>query len=108
MRRQDHVQAFRPRTKRHHHLPASRQLCLVDPSRMSSARALSVQLTTRMRLGWTVSHSAVAHPGQRVLNAGGMTSPEDLKQLAPTGQLRGGVVTAPAASAFFAIKDKGE
>ena len=37
-----------------------------------------------------------------------MTSLEGLKQLAPTGQLRGGVVTAPAASAFFAIKDKGE
>ena len=37
-----------------------------------------------------------------------MTSPEDLKQFAPTGQLRGGVVTAPAASAFFAINDKGE
>jgi len=37
-----------------------------------------------------------------------MTSPEDLKEFAPTGQLRGGVVTAPAASAFFAIKDKGE
>ena len=37
-----------------------------------------------------------------------MTSSEDLKQLAPTGQLRGGVVAAPAASAFFAIKDKGE
>jgi polar amino acid transport system substrate-binding protein len=34
-----------------------------------------------------------------------MTSPEDLKQLAPTGNLRGGVVTAPAASAFFATKD---
>lgn len=38
----------------------------------------------------------------------GMTSPEDLKQLAPTGTLRGGVVTAPAASAFFAIRDGGE
>jgi polar amino acid transport system substrate-binding protein len=37
-----------------------------------------------------------------------MTKPEDLKQLAPTGQLRGGVVAAPAASAFFAIRDKGE
>jgi polar amino acid transport system substrate-binding protein len=38
-----------------------------------------------------------------------MTSPNDLKQLAPTGKLRGGVVAAPAASAFFAIKDgKGE
>src|SRR5215467_13965563 len=37
-----------------------------------------------------------------------MTSPEDLKQIAPTGQLRGGVVTAPVASAFFATKDKGE
>lgn len=37
-----------------------------------------------------------------------MTSPADLKELAPTGQLRGGVVTAPAASVFFAIKDKGE
>ena len=35
-----------------------------------------------------------------------MTSPEDLKQLAPTGKLRGGVVTAPAASAFFAIRDR--
>src|ERR1700675_2187226 len=37
-----------------------------------------------------------------------MTSPEDLKQLAPTGTLRGGVVAAPAASAFFAIKEKGD
>ncbi|HMF21532.1 MAG TPA: transporter substrate-binding domain-containing protein [Pseudolabrys sp.] len=37
-----------------------------------------------------------------------MTSPEDLKQIAPTGQLRGGVVTAPVASAFFATKDRGE
>ena len=38
-----------------------------------------------------------------------MTTPDDLKQLAPTGKLRGGVVTAPAASAFFAIRDsKGE
>jgi len=36
-----------------------------------------------------------------------MTSPADLKQLAPTGTLRGGVVTAPAASAFFAIRDGG-
>jgi polar amino acid transport system substrate-binding protein len=43
-----------------------------------------------------------------MLNAGAMTRPEDLKQLAPTGQLRGGVVVAPAASAFFAIKDKGD
>ncbi len=34
-----------------------------------------------------------------------MTNPDDLKQLAPTGKLRGGVVVAPAASAFFAIKD---
>ncbi len=34
-----------------------------------------------------------------------MTSPADLKQLAPTGILRGGVVVAPAASAFFAIRD---
>jgi hypothetical protein len=38
-----------------------------------------------------------------------MTNPEDLKQLAPTGKLCGGVVAAPVASAFFAIKDgKGE
>jgi polar amino acid transport system substrate-binding protein len=38
-----------------------------------------------------------------------MTSPDDLKQLAPTGKLRGGIVVSPAASAFFAIKDaKGE
>jgi len=34
-----------------------------------------------------------------------MTSPDDLKQLAPTGRLRGGIVAAPVASAFFAIKD---
>jgi polar amino acid transport system substrate-binding protein len=34
-----------------------------------------------------------------------MTSHADLKQVAPTGQLRGGVVTAPAASTFFAVKD---
>jgi polar amino acid transport system substrate-binding protein len=40
-----------------------------------------------------------------VLNADRMTSPDDLKQLAPTGKLRGGVVVSPAASAFFAIKD---
>jgi polar amino acid transport system substrate-binding protein len=38
-----------------------------------------------------------------------MAAPDDLKQLAPTGKLRGGVVVAPAASAFFTIKDdKGE
>lgn len=35
-----------------------------------------------------------------------MPSPDDLKLLAPTGTLRGGVVTAPAASAFFAVRDK--
>jgi polar amino acid transport system substrate-binding protein len=34
-----------------------------------------------------------------------MTNPDDLKALAPTGKLRGGVVVAPAASAFFAIRD---
>jgi polar amino acid transport system substrate-binding protein len=34
-----------------------------------------------------------------------MANSDDLKQLAPTGKLRGGVVTAPAASAFFALKD---
>lgn len=34
-----------------------------------------------------------------------MSSPEALRQFAPTGKLRGGVVTAPAASAFFAVKD---
>jgi len=34
-----------------------------------------------------------------------MINPDDLKQLAPTGKLRGGVVVSPAASAFFAIKD---
>ena len=38
-----------------------------------------------------------------------MINPDDLKQLAPTGELRGGIVVAPAASAFFAIRDvKGE
>jgi len=38
-----------------------------------------------------------------------MISPGDLQELAPTGRLRGGVVTAPAASAFFLTQDaKGE
>ncbi len=38
-----------------------------------------------------------------------MANLDDLKQLAPTGKLRGGVVVSPAASAFFAVKDgKGE
>jgi polar amino acid transport system substrate-binding protein len=38
-----------------------------------------------------------------------MNSSDDLKRLAPTGKLRGGIVVSPAASAFFAIKDaKGE
>jgi polar amino acid transport system substrate-binding protein len=32
-------------------------------------------------------------------------SPDDLKQLAPTGKLRGGIVVSPAASAFFALKN---
>jgi len=45
-------------------------------------------------------------PVPRMLDAAViMPSPDDLKQLAPTGQLRGGVVTAPAASTFFAVKD---
>ena len=44
-----------------------------------------------------------------MLNVMRMATPGDLEQLAPTGKLRGGVVVAPAASAFFAIKDdKGE
>jgi polar amino acid transport system substrate-binding protein len=44
-----------------------------------------------------------------MLNAIRMAASDDLKQLAPTGKLRGGVVVSPAASAFFAIKDgKGE
>ncbi len=34
-----------------------------------------------------------------------MIKPDDIKQLAPTGKLRGGIVVSPAASAFFAIKD---
>ncbi|MGH6788953.1 MAG: transporter substrate-binding domain-containing protein [Pseudolabrys sp.] len=33
-----------------------------------------------------------------------MVSPADLKQFAPTGKLRGGIVFAPAASVFFAVK----
>jgi polar amino acid transport system substrate-binding protein len=38
-----------------------------------------------------------------------MPSPDDLRELAPTGTLRGGVVVSPAPSAFFAIRDsKGE
>lgn len=40
-----------------------------------------------------------------MLDAAGMPSPDDLHQLAPTGQLRVSVVIAPAASAFFAVKD---
>ncbi len=34
-----------------------------------------------------------------------MASADDIKELAPTGTLRVGVVTAPAASVFFAIRD---
>jgi polar amino acid transport system substrate-binding protein len=34
-----------------------------------------------------------------------MTTADGLKELAPTGKLRGGVVTAPAASTFFAVRD---
>ncbi|HEU4659946.1 MAG TPA: transporter substrate-binding domain-containing protein [Pseudolabrys sp.] len=34
-----------------------------------------------------------------------MISPADLKQLAPTGKLRGAIVFSPAASVFFAVKD---
>lgn len=34
-----------------------------------------------------------------------MTSTDALQQLAPTGQLRGGVVAAPVASAFFVTQD---
>ena len=38
-----------------------------------------------------------------------MLTPDDIRQFAPTGKLRGGVVVSPAASAFFAIRDgKGE
>ena len=38
-----------------------------------------------------------------------MIKPDDLKQMAPTGKLRGGVVVSPAPSAFFAIRGvKGE
>jgi len=37
-----------------------------------------------------------------------MTNADEIKQLAPTGQLRGGVAVAPAASAFFAVRDGGE
>ena len=40
-----------------------------------------------------------------MLNASAMFNPNDLKQLAPIGKLRGGVVAAPAPSAFFAVKD---
>jgi polar amino acid transport system substrate-binding protein len=40
-----------------------------------------------------------------MINAGRMTNCDDLKQLAPTATLRGGVVVSPAPSAFFAIRD---
>ena len=36
-----------------------------------------------------------------------MTSADDIRELAPTGKLRGGVAVAPAASAFFAIREGG-
>ena len=36
-----------------------------------------------------------------------MSGTDNIRQLAPTGKLRGGVVVAPAPSAFFAIKDSG-
>ena len=42
-----------------------------------------------------------------MLSALHMKSPDALRQLAPTGKLRGGIVVSPAASAFFAIKDGG-
>lgn len=42
---------------------------------------------------------------RRMLNAAPMINPDALKQLAPTGHLRGGIVVSPAASAFFAIRD---
>ena len=34
-----------------------------------------------------------------------MMNPDAVRQLAPTGKLRGGIVVSPAASAFFAIRD---
>jgi polar amino acid transport system substrate-binding protein len=37
-----------------------------------------------------------------------MPSADDIKQLAPTGKLRGGIAVAPAGSAFFAIKNGGK
>src|SRR3954469_18167406 len=37
-----------------------------------------------------------------------MADPAQIKQLAPTGRLRGGVVVAPAASVFFAIEENGK
>lgn len=40
-----------------------------------------------------------------MLQAPPMASPDDFEQIAPTGKLRVGVVTAPAASAFFAVTD---
>jgi polar amino acid transport system substrate-binding protein len=40
-----------------------------------------------------------------MLQARRMIDANGLKQLAPTGKLRGGVVIAPAASAFFSVRD---
>ena len=40
-----------------------------------------------------------------MLDALPMKNPDQIKALAPTGTLHGGVVVSPAASAFFAIKD---
>ena len=70
-------------------------------------RHLAAQSTVSEHPG--VRLPAVGTRDFRMLNADRMTNPDDLKQLAPTGKLRGGVVVSPAASAFFAIKDgKGE
>jgi polar amino acid transport system substrate-binding protein len=44
----------------------------------------------------------VVKKGRRMTNP---LDPVDIKDLAPTGVLRGGVVVAPVASALFAVKD---
>lgn len=41
----------------------------------------------------------------RMLKAAAMVHHDALKELCPTGQLRGGIVISPAPSAFFCVKD---
>ena len=77
-----------------------------DPSNPASGNSPRATRASSSRVD---CHRLSAQPGSSPPRAhakrGRMSSPDDIKQLAPTGRLRGGVVVAPAPSAFFAIKD---